>query len=295
MKPAAFDYLRAGSVAEVLDVLAESGDEGTKVLAGGQSLMALMNLRLARPSLLVDIGGLAELSRVFDDVDQVVLGALVRHRTVETDPLLGARIPLAAAAAPHIGHVGIRNRGTLGGTLAHADPAGELPMVMVTLGATVHVESAARGRRDIPAEEFFVSFYTSALEPDELVTWVSVPAIRHDQGWGFTEYAPRHGDFAIAGAGALLTLAPDGTVARVRAALLSAADRPLLVSDDADVAGRAPTAELWQAIAGHWGQRADPAGEDPDYVRALSKEALVEALDQAYHRALAAASSEVAG
>lgn len=294
MKPAPFDYLRASSVAEVLDVLAETGDDGTKVLAGGQSLMALMNLRLARPSLLVDIGGLGELSRVFDDVDRVVLGALVRHRTVETDPLLAARAPLAAAAARHIGHVGIRNRGTLGGTLAHADPAGELPVVMVTLGATVHVESAARGRRDIPAEDFFVSFYTSALEPDELVTWVSVPTMRHDQGWGFTEYAPRHGDFALAGAGALLTLAPDGTVAHVRAGLLSAADRPLLVSDDADVAGEVPTPELWSGVARHWARHADPAGDDPAYVRALVEEALVEALNQAHDRALSAASTEVA-
>ena len=299
MKPASFDYLRAGSVTQVLDVLAEAavggGDGDTKVLAGGQSLMALMNLRLARPALLVDIGGLAELTRVFDDVDRVVIGALVRHRTVETDPLLAARIPLAAAAARYIGHIGIRNRGTLGGTLAHADPAGELPMVMVTLGATLHVESRARGRRDIPAEQFFVSFYTSALEPDELVTWVSVPAIRHDQGWGFMEYAPRHGDFAVAGAGALLTLAADGTVARARAALLSAADRPLLVSDEADVRGQVATPELWESVARHWARHADPAGEDPAYVRALSEEALVEALDQAHRRALATAPSKVAG
>ena len=285
MKPAAFDYHRAASVAEVLDALADSPDGGTKVLAGGQSLLTLMNLRLARPTLLVDIGGLAELSRVFDDVDRVVLGALVRHRSVETDPLLTARLPLAAAAARHIGHVGIRNRGTLGGTLAHADPAAELPAVTVALGATVHVESAARGRRDVPAEQFFLSFFTSALEPDELVTWVSVPTLHRGQGWGFAEYAPRHGDYANAGAACLVTVDDDGHVTGLRGALLSAGDRPLLATDAERFVGGPGTPRLWRAVGRSWAGHADPAGDDPEYVRALCEEALVEALADAYRRA----------
>ncbi|WP_051579764.1 FAD binding domain-containing protein [Pseudonocardia acaciae] len=274
MKPARFDYHRARGVADVLGALADDPSGETKVLAGGQSLVTLMNLRLARPARLVDIGGLSELDRVFDDVDRVVLGALVRHRTLETDPLISTRLPLVAAAARHIGHVGIRNRGTVGGSLAHADPAAELPMAMVALGAVVHVESAARGRRPIPAERFFVSHFTTALAPDEIITWVEVPALRPGQGWGFVEYAPRHGDFATAGAGCVLTLDAGGRVSGIRAALLAAADRPLLVSVPDEVLGERPGERLWERLGRRWGRAP------------LGAEALAEALCAAHRRAV---------
>jgi carbon-monoxide dehydrogenase medium subunit len=182
VKPPAFDYVRSTSVGQVLDVLAE--EEDAKVLAGGQSLLTMMNLRLARPRVLVDVMPLAELARTFDDEDSVVIGALVRQRSLETDPLLTHRLPLAAAAIRHTGHVAIRNRGTIGGTLAHADPAGELPLVAVVTGATVYVESRERGRREVAAENFFISYYTSDVAPDEHVTWVRMPALEPDQGWG---------------------------------------------------------------------------------------------------------------
>ena len=168
-----------------------------------------MNLRLARPSTLVDIGGLAELRRIFDDTDDLVLGALITHRTVEVDPLIAARAPLMADAARYIGHVGIRNRGTIGGSVAHADPAAEMPLATLVLGATLHVDSAMTGRRQVPAEDMFVSFYTNALEHHEMITWISIPARRPDQGWGFVEYAHQHGDYGLAGAGCTLTLHPD--------------------------------------------------------------------------------------
>ncbi|WP_219416775.1 FAD binding domain-containing protein [Pseudonocardia nigra] len=287
MKPPAFDYHRATSVSDVLDALADDPADDTKVLAGGQSLMTLMNLRLARPALLVDIGDLAELARTFDDIDDVVLGALVRHRTLEKDPRVAVRLPMIAEAARHIGHVGIRNRGTLGGALAHADPAGELPTVMVAAGATIHVESS-RGRREIPAEDFFVSVFTTQLEPDELITWVTVPAARPGQGWGFVEYAERHGDYALAGAACLVDLDDAGRVGGVRAALIAAADRPLLVSDPSDIVGDDPTDEAWARLARTWAQRAQPLGDDPDYVRELSADALTEALAAAHRRARAA-------
>ena len=287
MKPAAFDYVRALSVEHALATLAVD-PSGAKVIAGGQSLMTLMNLRLARPSVLIDVGRLDELARVFSDDDRLVLGALVRHRTLETDHVVAQRVPMLAEAAAHIGHVAIRNRGTLGGALSHADPAAELPAVMVALGATIHVESAERGRRDIPAEEFFVSIFTTALEADELVTWVSVPALDERAGWGFVEYAPRHGDYAQAGACAVLQLSDDGTVSRVRAVLLNAADRPLLVSRDRDVVGRQPSEALWGGVARDWALQVEPDGNDADDVHGLFAAALTDVLTSAHRRALRA-------
>lgn len=282
MKPAEFAYHRPTSVAEALDLLAAHPD--AKLLAGGQSLLTLMNLRLARPSAVIDIGRLVELTRIFDDTDDLILGALVTHRTVEVDPLIAARAPLLAEASRYIGHVGIRNRGTIGGSVAHADPAAEMPLVTLVLDATFHVESAVSGRRTVAAEDMFVSFYTNGLEPHEMLTWISVPALRPGQGWGFVEYAPQHGDYGLAGAGCLLTLRPDGTVDGLRAALLSAADRPLLFLGD-EVAGSRPTQALWRDLAQSWSARTDPAAEDTDYVRRLCAEALVEALTAAAGRA----------
>jgi carbon-monoxide dehydrogenase medium subunit len=217
----------------------------------------------------------------------------------ETDPELRALVPLAAAAAAHIGHVGIRNRGTLGGTLAHADPAAELPLVMVTLGATCYVESRAGGVRAVPAEEFFLSYYTSALRQDELLTWVRVPRPRARQGWGFVELARRHGDFALAGAAALVSVDGRGEVCAVRAGLMSAGEKPLVVSGAdgparADGSGgvtgadgalpEAAAARRWDELAAEWTAGLEFA-EDPEYARALAQVALRRALTEAATRA----------
>ncbi len=278
MKPAPFHYLRPDSVGEALEQLARHPD--AKLMAGGQSLMALMNLRLARPSVIIDIGRLDELKRIFDDTDDLVLGALVTHRTVEVDPLIAARAPLLAAAAGHIGHIGIRNRGTLGGSVAHADPAAEMPLATLVLGATFHTESADGGRRAVAAEDMFVSFYTNALQPDEMITWVSLPAIRPGQGWGFVEYAQQHGDYGLAGAGCLLTVGGDGRIESLRAGVLSAADRPLLFIGD-DAVGERPSTRLWRSLAQHWATAAEPSSDDPDYSRQLCAEALAQSLTEA--------------
>jgi carbon-monoxide dehydrogenase medium subunit len=291
VKPAPFHYLRARSVEEALDALAAAGHEDggsgghAKVLAGGQSLVTLMNLRLARPDVLVDIGDLAELARTFEDVDSVILGALVRHRTLETDPMLRRRVPLVAAAASHIGHVAIRNRGTLGGSLSHADPAAELPLAMVVHEAVLHVDSKATGRRSIAADDFFESIFTTTTRPDELLTWVTVPSARPGQGWGFVEFAPRLGDYAQAGAACLLTVEPDGTVAGVRAGLMAAADRPLVVSEPGDVVSGIPTEETWERLAEHWTRTLEPMTDDPAHTRRLCREALKQALVDAHRRA----------
>jgi carbon-monoxide dehydrogenase medium subunit len=285
VKPAEFVYHRPESVDQALRLLAENPD--AKLLAGGQSLLTLMNLRLARPTAVIDIGRLAELGRIFDDTEDLVLGALVTHRTVEVDPLIAARAPLLADAARYIGHVGIRNRGTIGGSVAHADPAAEMPLATLVLDATFHVESATKGKRRVAAEEMFVSFYTNGLDPDEMITWISIPAIRPDQGWGFVEYAHQHGDYGLAGAGCVLTLAPDGTVEQVRAAVLSAADRPLLFVGG-DAVGREPSDGLWEGLAADWAARTEPAADDADYARRLCGAALAESLADATRRALTA-------
>lgn len=284
MKPAEFTYHRPDSVAETLELLAANPD--AKLLAGGQSLLTLMNLRLARPSAVIDIGRLTELNRIFDDTEDLVLGALVTHRTVEVDPLIAARAPLLADAARHIGHVGIRNRGTLGGSVAHADPAAEMPLATLVMDATFHVESATGGRRQVPAEEMFVSFYINSLADDEMITWVSVPSIGADEGWGFVEYAHQHGDYGLAGAGCLLTLRPDGRIGSLRAAVLSAADRPLLFVGD-DAVGQDLSERLWRELAEGWSQRIEPAAEDADYVRRLCVVALTESMTAAARRAVA--------
>lgn len=289
MKPPVFDYVRAASVSEVLDLLAD--EEDVKILAGGQSLLTMMNLRLARPRVLVDIMDLAELGRTFDDEDSVVLGALVRQRMIETDPLLGHRLPLAAEAIRYTGHVAIRNRGTIGGTLVHADPSGELPLIALVAGATLYLESRDRGRREVAAEDFFLSYYTSDVEPDEMLTWVRMPAVGAGQGWGFVEHAQRHGEYGIAGAASLVTVGDDGAVCGVRAGLLHAADRPLLVSAPDDVMGEHPDERAWRRIAREWVKPAEPV-EDADYVREVAADALGASLWKAYRRAVAPERSE---
>jgi carbon-monoxide dehydrogenase medium subunit len=231
----------------------------------------------------VDIGALVELNRIFDDTDDLILGTLVTHRTVEVDPLIGARAPLLADAARYIGHIGIRNRGTIGGSVAHADPAGEMPLATLLLGATFHVDSAKTGRRQVAAEDMFVSFYTNALEQHEMITWISIPAARPDQGWGFVEYAHQHGDYGLAGAGCALTLDPDGRVESVRAAVLSASDRPLLFVGEQAV-GAHPSRDLWADLAHDWAALTDPSAEDGDYARRLCAAALAEALTAAEQR-----------
>ncbi|WP_324649442.1 FAD binding domain-containing protein [Georgenia sp. H159] len=280
MKPAAFDYVRARSVTEALTALATPG---AKALAGGQSLVTLMNMRLARPELVVDIGGLRELARSFDDDGQVVLGALLTHRELVEHPTLGERHPVVAAMASQIGHVAIRNRGTLGGALAHADPAAELPAAMVLLGAEVHVDSAARGRRTIPAEELFEGHYETALEPDELITWVTVPDRAPRTGWGFVEHAPSPGHYAIAGAAVHVGVDVRGGVETVRAALLSVGETPVLV----DRARRGlPAGDDWETWAEAITAGLEPAADDAEYVKDVAAGALAQAAGAAHARAL---------
>jgi CO/xanthine dehydrogenase FAD-binding subunit len=198
MKPPPFDYLRAESVEHAIELLADHGEDG-KVVAGGQSLIPLLNLRLARPSVLIDVNDLTTLASHAVGDGELLTGALVRHRTLCEDADIAAANPLLGAAARHIGHPAIRSRGTLGGSIAHADPSAELPMIAVACGATVLVESR-EGEREIAAGEFFQGPFTTALQPDELVLGVRWPALAADDRWGYSQVAERIGDFAAAAA-----------------------------------------------------------------------------------------------
>ena len=197
MKPPPFDYVAARSLDEALSALAEGGDEA-KVLAGGQSLIPLMSMRLAHPTLLIDVNGVEELASIDRTNGSLRVGAMVRHRTAERSDLVRRDVPLISLAMPYIGHVAIRSRGTIGGSLAHADPAAELPAVALALGASFTARSKERGERTIAAEEFFGGYFTTALEPDEILTSVDFPVL--DGGFAVEEVARRHGDFAMVGA-----------------------------------------------------------------------------------------------
>src|SRR5258708_2767885 len=197
MKAAAFAYARATSVANALELLAVHGDKA-KVLSGGQSLMPAMNLRLVSPELVVDIGELAELRGIAVNGDVLTIGALTRHVDVLKSPEIAAHAPLLREAVSHVAHPAIRNRGTLGGSLAHSDPASELPACMVALGATIIVRGP-RGERRIPANEFFTGIYETALSPQELLVAVEAPVAQKDSTHFFDEFPRRHGDYAIVG------------------------------------------------------------------------------------------------
>ncbi len=194
MKPGAFEYRKATTVKDAVAWL--HSDLNSKILAGGQSLVPVMNFRLAHPSLLVDINEIAALHQITFNADTVTLGALVRHQEMAESTEVRDRLPLLAVTARHIGHWAIRNRGTLGGSLAHADPASEWPAVMVALEAQIQVEGPD-GARTIPASEFYLGYYTTELAADEIVTAVTISRTRHRLG--FAEVARRPGDFALAG------------------------------------------------------------------------------------------------
>jgi carbon-monoxide dehydrogenase medium subunit len=225
MKPPPFEYRDPATLDEALELLAKYGDEA-KVLAGGQSLMPVLNFRLARPAYLVDINRVAGLGSIGGSAGALTLGTLVRQRAVERSAEIPARCPLLAQAMPYVGHPQIRNRGTIGGSVAHADPAAELPAVMVALDASLTLRKAS-GERVVAAEEFFVTHLTTVLEPDELLTELSIPAWPERTGSSIQEIAMRLGDFALAGVATTLSLAADGRVSHARLVCFGVDDRPL--------------------------------------------------------------------
>jgi len=196
MIPAAFDYQRAESAEQAIALLTEHGDEA-KLLAGGHSLLPLMKLRLASPSVLIDVGRLSDLSYIRDGGDHIAIGALTRHRDLEVSDLLAAEVPILAHAAGHVGDPQVRHRGTIGGSLAHADPASDLPAVVLALGGTL-VAQGPNGQREIASTDFYTGFLESALEADELLTEIRVPKVA-GAGWSFQKFNRRAQDWAIVG------------------------------------------------------------------------------------------------
>ncbi|MFG1302991.1 FAD binding domain-containing protein [Xanthobacter autotrophicus] len=289
MKPAAFDYHRAQTIPDALKLIARFGGEA-KVLAGGQSLGPMLNLRVARPAHVIDLNDLVELDSVRRAGDRLVVGALTRHHRVATDPEIAAACPILSAAAATIGHYAIRQRGTLGGSLCHADPAAQMPLVATLLDAEIRVESAA-GRRSLRARDFFKASLVTTLAPDEMVTTVAFPVAGPRSGWGFELFSRRHGDFALVSVATTLALAPDGTVAELRLALGGIA--PTSLALDATLAGHlgARPDAAWRALVAAEAAAAVAPDDDP-LVPALYRKELAASLAT---RALSAALARAGG
>lgn len=247
MKPPRFEYHRAGSVDEAVALLAEHADEA-KVLAGGQSLVPLLSLRLARPAHLVDINRVTGLDEIANG-SGLTVGAMVRHRAIERSAAVRAANPMLAYAVGFIGHGAIRNRGTIGGSLAHADPAAELPAVLLVLDGEIEARSA-RGARTVAAADLFEGFLTTSLAADELLTTVRVPPLPAGTGWSFREFSRRSGDFAIVGVAATVRLDANGNVGEARLAFSGVDQKPVRATDaESQLAGATPSDDVWKTAA----------------------------------------------
>jgi aerobic carbon-monoxide dehydrogenase medium subunit len=259
MKPATFFRLVPTSVPEALTMLGAHAPEAC-VLAGGQSLVPMMNFRLARPSVLVDLNRVPELAYIRDGGDHLAIGAMTRERTIENSDLVRAAAPLLREATLQIGHLPIRSRGTIGGSIANADPAAEYPAVVLALDGIL-VAQSVRGERRIPAKEFFDGVMSTALEPDELLTEVLVPKTPPGSGAAFVEIARRHGDFALAGVAAQLTLAGD-EVTSIRLAACGVGPCPIrLVDAEAQILADGHTESAIRAAGSAAAAEVDPDGD----------------------------------
>ena len=259
MKPAPVGYSRPQSAAEALALLARLGPE-VKVLAGGQSLVPLMSMRLARPEHLVDINRLTELDYISVSATEVRVGALTRHAGLLASAAAGAAQPLLGQALRFVAHPAIRNRGTVAGSLVHADPAAELPAVLALLGGSVRVRSQD-GERTIPAPDLFAGPLESDLRPDELAVEASFPVLPPANGTAFTEVSRRRGDYAICGVAALVSLTGDGSIHRASAAFLSMGPVPLVLDLTAAVRGRPADATTFPEVRGVVQERVEPDGD----------------------------------
>lgn len=285
VKPVPFAYDAPRSVDEALALAAEHGDEA-KLLAGGQSLVPLLNFRLLRPARLIDLNGVEALAGI-DAGETLRLGAMTRARALERSPEVAARWPLLVQAMRFSGHPQIRNRGTVGGSCAHADPASELPCALLALDARMRLRSE-RGERTVDARDFFLSTFWTALEPGELLVEIQVPALSSRTGTAFLEYTRVHGDFALAGAAAVVTLGEGGAVERAAVALCAVADRPIRVPDaEAALAGRRLDDDAAREAGALAAAAAEPTSRDAEYRRALGAELVRRALLDAAGRAAA--------
>jgi carbon-monoxide dehydrogenase medium subunit len=269
--PAAFDYVRADSAENAISLLGEHGDDA-KLLAGGHSLLPLMKLRLATPSVLVDIGRVKDLSYINDAGGHVAIGALTRHHDLEHSDLLGSQVPLLRHAAGQVGDPQVRHRGTIGGSIAHGDPASDLPAVLLALRATL-VAQGPNGRREIAVDDFFTGFLETALQPDELLVEIQVPKVP-DAGWSFQKFNRRAQDWAIVGVACVRNGTTGIGLVNVGSTPLRAAAAEQAVSSGASAADAAAVAD----------EGTDPPADlnaSPEYRRHLTKVLVRRALEEA--------------
>jgi CO/xanthine dehydrogenase FAD-binding subunit len=224
MKPAPFEYYAPDSIGPVLHLMSQYAGEA-KILAGGQSLVPAMNFRVVQPSVLIDLNRVTELSYIREEESVLRIGAMTRERQLEFNELISRWAPLLKEAAPHIAHPQIRNRGTIGGSIVNADPAAELPVLMLALSARLRAKSVS-GERWVEAQDFFMGMFTTALEPDEILVEIELPASPPRTGWSFMEVAPRAGDYAMMGVAALVTLDESGKCKQAKLVYLNAGEGP---------------------------------------------------------------------
>ena len=261
MKPSAFEYFNPQSVQEAIELLDRYGDEA-KIIAGGQSLVPMMNFRLARPEILIDINGIKELEYIKTEGDELVIGALTRERDIEQSPLVVEKWPLLSKAISLIGHSAIRNRGTIGGSLVHADPSAEIPTSLCALNGKVKVGGPS-GERILEPEEFFLTYLTTSLEPSDLLVEVRIPALPEKTGWSFGELSRRSGDFAIVAVGILIFTETAGVCREARISMGGVAPTPVRAEEaEALLAGQKITEKL---IAEAAQQAAEETDTEPDY------------------------------
>ena len=286
MKPAPFNYVRATGIDDATAALASAGGRA-KILAGGQSLIPMLNFRLVDADLFVDINQVGGLDGIEESGDGLRIGALTRHHRIETSDAVRGRFPVLAAAMQHVAHLAIRNRGTIGGSLSHADPAAELPAMSLLLDATIETAGPSGGR-SLAARDFFVAPLVNALEDSEMVTSVVLPGLPPGTGWGFDEVARRRGDFAIAGAGCVVAL-ENGAVSEARIALMGVHDTPLrATAAEALLVGNSPDADALDAAAATARDAVEPMNDlhgSADYRRHLAGVVVRRTLDAAVARA----------
>jgi carbon-monoxide dehydrogenase medium subunit len=288
MKPASFEYHRPDSVDEALGLLAEHGYDA-KLLAGGQSLVPAMNFRLAAPAILIDLNRIPGLDGLAEADGGLRIGAMVRQRVAERSAIVAARAALLAETLPYVAHAQIRNRGTIGGSIAHADPAAELPAVMLALDARFHLRGPS-GTRVVTAGDFFTGLFGTALEAEEMLVEVEIPTAAPRTGWAFDEVSRRHGDYALAGIAATVQVDDAGRCTSARIALLSVGDGPVLAAQAAAaLVGGEPSEAAIRAAAEAAAQRdIDPPGDihaSPAYRRQLVDVLVRRVLPRAFARA----------
>ena len=288
MKPAAFEYHAPDSLEQALQIMRLHAGEA-KILAGGQSLVPAMNFRVVQPSVLIDLNQVAELSFIREEADVIRIGAMARERHLEFDASISKRTPLLHEAVPFIAHPQIRNRGTIGGSIVNADPAAELPVLMLAVNARLKARNASN-ERWIDAQDFFIGMFSTALEPDEILVEIELPFMPAHSGWSFMEVAPRAGDYALMGVAALVTLDEDGKCGQAKLVYLNAGEGPMNAREAAKLLeGEMLNDALIESAAAYAGEKEiNPFGNvhtSSEFQRHLANVLTKKALKQAMQRA----------